>query len=1479
MQAPQLHLTKQHSDQFAVDSNAHYTLLLQNNGDAATTDAVVIKDTLPDGITYVQGSGEGWSCSATGQTVTCTSSVVIAAGAQAPALIITVAVGANAYPSATNSAATGGGGDPECPASVDSVASRCRASDTTQVAKASAATVNKTVSPTGPVLPGTELTYTLQLTVTESKTTEEITLSDTLDQAVTFDQFTDTGVFTCQPPGSKLSCSLPPGQAPATYTVSYKVKVKDTASGTIVNQVVASTPSGQHTPACQSCSTQTAVTAPAITVTKSVDPTGQVKPGATLTYTLSATVEHSKTTEVLTLTDHFGQGLVFDRVIDAGPFRCHDALQCELAAGTLPGTYTVRYTATVQANATGTVKNRVVAANPEGGDPPPTCQSCSSENTVAPTSLVVRKEVTPVGRVLPGALLTYTVTTEVKESATSQVLTLEDTLGPGLQFEQVTDSGAYHCHDAVTCELPAATIVGTYRVSYTARVKPDASGTLSNAIKASNPPGGDPDPVCERCSVTSQVENTGVSVSKSVTPTGTVSPGTTLHYTLDVEVSQSVTTQAVVLTDTLGDGLQFGEVTDAGPMHCQDALVCQLAARTLPGHYAVHYTAIVKADAAGVVTNTVSAAKEAGSQGDDPDPVCSTCTSQNPVTPARIAVSQSSDPASGVEVTPNQDIHYVLKADVSQAYTNGPLKITATLQGPAELVGPLPPGCQQQGQTITCELAAGTPPGHYSWPYTAKVAHNATGQIQEQVSTQGTGTNQSSCTDCAAHHPLIPARVSVGQTSDVADGTPVVIGQQIHHTLQANVAGTATTTPTTVRQQLGAGMRLVGPVPTGCQVEGAELVCTLPAGAQPGDYNWAFTTEITDEATDAVHSQIVADGAHTTCSGCHYTYPLLRPVITVNKSADPESNQSVAPGQTLTYTLKVTLAKASSVAELVLDDTLSSNQTLVTPLPPGCSGHGQHAICRLPAKTQPGIYSFVYQATVNPDATGHITNSVLPSGADHPICDPSCATEHVVVDQWQIRLLKTAAVRAVHVGDLVQYTLTLENTGDTDFHGIIADALPAGFRYAAGSLTSDDMDHAAQPFASSSLRLTGVDVAGHGGKATYTYQLHVGAGIRPGIHVNTAMVMTNAGMQSSNRSSAAVTSTADSVMDESIIFGTVFDDRDGDGWQDSAAANGLFVKGGFAPSAYIAGTTEVDHGRGLIRQADASAPLLHGIALGDLSGRQSPLDPARAHQIIIRQRLRSPQFTDDFVLTTAEGIQVRMTAAGQTQQLRTRSTRRSDHSARIDVSRRVTPHGQQGYDVDYIIVNRAIDERGIPGVRIGTVEGLMIETDQYGRFHVEGIAVGTNPRGHNVIVKVDPTTLAKGAVLTTSNPLVRRVTPGLPVRFDFGVHLTPERSEDDVPADETIDQSLSQPALPGKQTLWQCLSGSADWNTVFWHDSAQRSWLSSDRCDSVERASRTSSRLFAQARVSTNPEDGLALRWPVRPPVPMNWAWNERGGP
>jgi uncharacterized repeat protein (TIGR01451 family) len=264
--------------------------------------------------------------------------------------------------------------------------------------------------------------------------------------------------------------------------------------------------------------------------------------------------------------------------------------------------------------------------------------------------------------------------------------------------------------------------------------------------------------------------------------------------------------------------------------------------------------------------------------------------------------------------------------------------------------------------------------------------------------------------------------------------------------------------------------------------------------------------------------------------------------------------------------------------------------------------------------------------------TDTFTYRVCDMSTPSSVCDTAVDTVTVNATTARLRLVKQAAQHEVKVGDLMRYTVLVENVGDAPAsNASLVDTPPAGFTYVDGSLSVDDDNDAGIVSGTHPLRIEGIDVA-VGGRATVVYYLRVGAGVGKGIHANSVVALDSDGGTISNVAAAEVEMAGDPLIDNSLLLGTVFDDRDGNGWQDSG-------------------------------------------------------------------------------------------------------------------------------------------ERGIPGVRIASVEGLVMETDAYGRYHLEGIPGGDSGRGRNFILKVDPATLPPGSMFTTENPRVRRITPGLPVRFDFGVKL------------------------------------------------------------------------------------------------------------
>ena len=79
-------------------------------------------------------------------------------------------------------------------------------------------------------------------------------------------------------------------------------------------------------------------------------------------------------------------------------------------------------------------------------------------------------------------------------------------------------------------------------------------------------------------------------------------------------------------------------------------------------------------------------------------------------------------------------------------------------------------------------------------------------------------------------------------------------------------------------------------------------------------------------------------------------------------------------------------------------------------------------------------------------------------------------------------------------------------------------------------------------------------------------------------------------------------------------------------------------------------------------------------------------------------------------------------------------------------------------------------ERGIPGVRLATVDGTIVTTDEYGRYSVPCAALPANT-GANFTLKLDPSSLPTGFHVTTENPRTMRVTAGRMTRMNFGAAL------------------------------------------------------------------------------------------------------------
>src|SRR3954451_10211014 len=110
--SPDFALTKTHTGEAVRGGTLTYTLVARNVGDAASTGAVIVSDTLPAGLTTTgPPSGAGWTCGQSGQTISCTRSDPLTAGASYAAIGVPVRVAQDAPATLSNAASVDGAGD------------------------------------------------------------------------------------------------------------------------------------------------------------------------------------------------------------------------------------------------------------------------------------------------------------------------------------------------------------------------------------------------------------------------------------------------------------------------------------------------------------------------------------------------------------------------------------------------------------------------------------------------------------------------------------------------------------------------------------------------------------------------------------------------------------------------------------------------------------------------------------------------------------------------------------------------------------------------------------------------------------------------------------------------------------------------------------------------------------------------------------------------------------------------------------------------------------------------------------------------------------------------------------------------------------------------------------------------------------------------------------------------------------------------
>src|ERR1043166_4321693 len=166
------------ADPVNVSTNFDYTAVVTNaDGVTATNVSAVIP--LDASLTFVSGSGTGWTVNAVGQLVACRGATL--ASGTAPTITVTVTAGSSALTASSTASAT-----------ADNVGAAPQVTQTTRIRATTTLTVTLTDS-ADPVDAGTTFSYSSVVTNTGSATAENVTAVITLDPSLTFVSASGTG--------------------------------------------------------------------------------------------------------------------------------------------------------------------------------------------------------------------------------------------------------------------------------------------------------------------------------------------------------------------------------------------------------------------------------------------------------------------------------------------------------------------------------------------------------------------------------------------------------------------------------------------------------------------------------------------------------------------------------------------------------------------------------------------------------------------------------------------------------------------------------------------------------------------------------------------------------------------------------------------------------------------------------------------------------------------------------------------------------------------------------------------------------------------------------------------------------------------------------------------------------------------------------------------------------------------------------------
>ncbi|WP_062306527.1 CshA/CshB family fibrillar adhesin-related protein [Demequina subtropica] len=964
--------------------------------------------------------------------------------------------------------------------------SNCDSADTTdpdcvEPNPVQALEITKTADPDDEVLPGDVVTYTVTVTNTgqvdytaEDPASFEDDLTAVLDDATyNNDEAADSGAPSYAEPILSWEGALGVGE---TVTVTYSVTVNDPISGDgLLDNAVVGPPESNCDDGTEiPCTTEVPVKA--LEITKVADPADEVPAGGTVTYTV--TVENIGQVDY-TAEDPASFEDDLTAVLDDATYNNDEAASSgtpsyaepilgwegALAAGE---SVTITYSVTVDDPPTGDgLLDNAVVGPPESNCDDGTEEGCTTEVPVKAVAIVKYSDA--VGSAQPGDEITYTITVTntgqapyTAEDPASITDDLSDVLDDAVYNDDASATGGTTGYAEPVLSWSGPLDVGeTVVITYTVTVNdpPSGDGLITNAVVGPPESNCDAEDAGPECEVT--VPLASLEIEKTAEPAGEVLPGGTVTYTITVTNTGQVDYFDATFTDDLTEVLDDAtynndEAADAGtPTYAAPTLSWTgpvAAGESVTITYSVTVNDPLTGD--GLLDNAVVGPPESNCD----DGIEEGCTTEVPV--KALEITKVVDPAD--EVLPGDTVTYTVTVEnIGQA--------DYTVEDPASFDDDLTAVLDDATYNNDEAADSGTPTyaapilsweGALAAGETVTITYSVT--VNDPLTGDGlldnavVGPPESNCDDGTEEGCTTEVPVKALEITKVADPAGEVLpGGTVTYTVTVENIGQADYTadaPASFDDDLSAVLDDATYNNDEAADSGtpsyAEPILSWEGALAAGEtVTITYSVTVNDPPTgDGLLDNAVVGPPESNCDegteeGCTTEVPVRE--LELVKSSD--SDGQVLPGEVVTYTITVT---NTGQVDYTADEPASLEDDLSDLLDDATYNNDEAATGGTPSYAEPVLswegplavgesVTITYSVTINEPLSGDGTLDNVVVGPPESNCDSVDTTDPDCVEPNPIRALeitKQAAPTAeVLPGNVVTYTVTVTNTGQTDY--------------------------------------------------------------------------------------------------------------------------------------------------------------------------------------------------------------------------------------------------------------------------------------------------------------------------------------------------------------------------------------------------------------------------------------------------------------